>query len=106
MKTLSEEMREQAMNRAREIYPMANEDDYPDNPNVNRLNRACVGAFGNGYSYAAQQIESITSQRDKYLEGLKKVKTMSEYSDDHDQMIYAIKYINQFVQSLITESEK
>jgi hypothetical protein len=71
-------MTEKATARAREIYPMANEDDYPENPNVNRLNRACVSAFGNGYDYAIKEkdeeirlhkerIAKLESQYDKLL---------------------------------------
>lgn len=60
----SKELSEKATIRAREIYPMANEDDYPENPNVNRLNRACVGAFVNGFDYARKLLSESSPAKE------------------------------------------
>ena len=36
------------------LYPLAYENDYPENPNVNRIANASRAAFMNGYRYADQ----------------------------------------------------
>jgi hypothetical protein len=65
-------LREIAMNKAKQIYPMANEDDYPENPNVNRLNRSCIGAYMNGYDLAVnqfkQQVEELKAENEYNLD--------------------------------------
>lgn len=66
MITTTEELREKAMKWAMEVYPMANEDDFPENPNVNRLNNACVGAFASGFDYCANKaLSTLTEQNAK-----------------------------------------
>jgi hypothetical protein len=44
-------MRERALKRMSEIYPLANEDDYPDNPQVNKINHRCRSAFMSGVEF-------------------------------------------------------
>jgi hypothetical protein len=89
MKT-EDELSEQAAKRAREIYPMANQDDYPENPNVNRLNNACVGAFMNGYRYASQQNVELKAENERLKvlinDGMQESFMAGKNADEWDQM--------------------
>lgn len=46
----------EARTEAERLYPIANQDDYPDNPDVNRLNRSCQSAFMNGTRFNARSL--------------------------------------------------
>jgi cell shape-determining protein MreC len=54
-----------AIKYARELYPMANVDDYPDNPNVNRTNKASVSSVMNGVRFV---VERLKAENKKYFD--------------------------------------
>jgi vacuolar-type H+-ATPase subunit H len=67
------------------LYPLANEDDYPENPNVNRINSACRSAFNNGYRYSQHHAAPLLQQ----IEELKKeVERLKEANTEANKLGY------------------
>ncbi len=62
MKKTKEEKAEQCLER---VYPLADENDYPENPNVNYHARGCRAAFMNGVRVAEAPLK-----KNKQLENL------------------------------------
>jgi hypothetical protein len=54
---MAHEGRIEAKKQAERLYPLANQKDYPENPNVNRFNSQGQTAFLNGYDFAVKQSE-------------------------------------------------
>jgi hypothetical protein len=54
---MANEGRIEAKKQAERLYPLANQEDYPDVPNVNRMNVTRIGAFMAGYDFAVKQSE-------------------------------------------------
>jgi len=77
-----EALREKALNYAKELYPMANVDDYPDNPNVNRINNNRRSAFMSGYDYASKTISEQAESIKELSTEIEKLKTFKSYVHD------------------------
>jgi hypothetical protein len=50
---------EEAERESDRLYPMANIDDYPENPSVNQKNMACQSAFMNGFRFKQSLQSSV-----------------------------------------------